>query len=101
MELYQQDGLLQAELCKRIGIEQPTSVRTLDRMERDGFVKREKSPSDRRAFQIRLTDKGRCYEAYILNSAEKLNLLALEGFTLEERLAFEQFIQRLNANLLK
>lgn len=32
MELYQQDGLTQSEMHKRIGIEQPTAVRTLDRL---------------------------------------------------------------------
>ncbi len=33
-------GKNQAEFHKQIGIEQPTAVRTLDRMERDGLIAR-------------------------------------------------------------
>ena len=65
MALYQQDGLTQAEMHKQIGIEQPTAVRTLDRMERDGLIIRIPSEVDRRAIQIKLTEKGRSYQKII------------------------------------
>lgn len=59
MELYKKDGQTQAELQRAIGgIENPTIVRTLDRMERDGLVERKQSQTDRRAFLIYLTEKG-------------------------------------------
>lgn len=99
MELYQQNGLTQSEMHKRIGIEQPTAVRTLDRMERDGLILREQSPSDRRALQIKLTEKGKHYRETILDCAKELNGIALKGFTAQESLLLNQLINRLNANL--
>ena len=99
MELYQQDGLTQSELRKRIGIEQPTAVRTLDRMERDGFINREQNPNDRRALHIKLTEKGRNLEETILNAAKELNKLALQGFSKDEQQMLLQLIQRVNSNL--
>ena len=39
--LFQKDGLTQAELCRRIGVEQPTMANTLARMERDGLIRRD------------------------------------------------------------
>lgn len=99
MELYQQDGLTQSEMHKRIGIEQPTAVRTLDRMERDGLIVREPSPTDRRALLIKLTDKGKQYKETILACAKELNGFALSGFTDNERTLLNQLVGRLNANL--
>ena len=99
MELYQQDGLTQSEMYKRIGIEQPTAVRTLDRMERDGLILREQSPTDRRALFIKLTDKGKRYKETIIGCAKELNGFALRGFTDNDRALFNQLINRLNSNL--
>jgi MarR family transcriptional regulator for hemolysin len=99
MELYQQDGLTQSEMHKRIGIEQPTAVRTLDRMERDGLILREQNPTDRRALFIKLTDKGKRYKETILDCAKELNAFALRGFTDNDKALFKQLIKRLNSNL--
>lgn len=99
MELYQKNGLTQSEMHKQIGIEQPTAVRTLDRMERDGLIVREQSPADRRAVFIKLTDKGKQYRETILDCAKELNRVALKGFSESERLLLNQFIVRVNHNL--
>ena len=55
--LYERDGQTQAELSRQVAIEPPTVVRTIDRMVRDGLVRREPHPSDGRAVQIRLTPR--------------------------------------------
>jgi MarR family transcriptional regulator for hemolysin len=99
MELYQQDGLTQSEMHKRIGIEQPTAVRTLDRMERDGLVLRKQSPKDRRALFIKLTDKGKQYQDIILSCAKELNDFALKGFADNDKALLNQLVNRLNVNL--
>jgi MarR family transcriptional regulator, transcriptional regulator for hemolysin len=101
MELFEQDGLTQSEMHKRIGIEQPTAVRTLDRMERDGLIIRNPSPTDRRAISINLTDKARQYQQIIEQCALELNRIALDTFTNEEKTVINQLINRLNENLLK
>ena len=99
MELYKKDGLTQSEMHKRIGIEQPTAVRTLDRMERDGLIVREQSPTDRRAVFIKLTDKGKQYQKTILDCAKELNSLALQDFSKSEQMLLNRFIEKINANL--
>ena len=87
MELYNQDGLTQAEMHKRIGIEQPTAVRTLDRMERDGFILRKPSSDDRRVVLIYLTEKAQHCKKEIDQCAVQLNELALSGFNEEEKIS--------------
>lgn len=50
-----QDGMRQAALAERMGIEPMTLVNFLDRLERRGFVTREPDLSDRRAKIVRVT----------------------------------------------
>ena len=99
MELYAQDGLTQTELQNAIGIEQPTVVRTLDRMERDGLIVRKQSPTDRRVFNIFLTDKGLACKDAVLASAADLNESLLFTLSEDEQTAIHDYLQRLVANL--
>jgi MarR family transcriptional regulator for hemolysin len=48
----------QRELADLVGIEGPSLVATLDRLERDGLVKRVASPTDRRVKLVSLTEAG-------------------------------------------
>ena len=58
LALWDEDGLKATELGKRAGLEPSTMTGLLDRMERDGVVKREPDPNDRRANRIHLTQEG-------------------------------------------
>jgi len=58
LSLWDKDRLKANELGKRAGLEPSTMTGLLDRMERDGLVKREPDPNDRRANRIHLTQEG-------------------------------------------
>jgi len=49
------DAATQSELAERMGVEGPTLVRMLNRLEQEGLVERRETPTDRRAKTIRLT----------------------------------------------
>jgi DNA-binding MarR family transcriptional regulator len=51
--------LSQGELARWAKVEQPTMAQLLSRMERDGIVRREPDPADRRSSLISLTDQAR------------------------------------------
>ncbi len=59
MVLAISDGLTQRELADLIFVEAPTLVPILDRMEKDGFVKRATDPEDRRTNRVYLTPKSK------------------------------------------
>lgn len=50
------DQLSQTELAKRTKVEQPTMAQLLARMERDGLIRREPDPRDRRSSLVALTE---------------------------------------------
>jgi DNA-binding MarR family transcriptional regulator len=51
--------LSQTELARWAKVEQPTMAQLLSRMERDGIVRREPDPADRRSSLISLTERAR------------------------------------------
>lgn len=63
LALWAEDSLKAIDLGKRAGLEPSTMTGLLDRMERDGLVRRAPDPNDRRASRIRLTPKGVAAEA--------------------------------------
>jgi MarR family transcriptional regulator for hemolysin len=50
--------LSQTELAHKLGVEDPTVVSMLDRLEKSGYVAREPSPTDRRVKLVVLTEDG-------------------------------------------
>lgn len=58
LQISKSDGTLtQTELALLIGVETPSLARLLDRLERDGWIKRHGSPNDRRVKIIKLARK--------------------------------------------
>ena len=49
MFLWVQDGQTQRELSRQVAIDEASMVRSIDRMERDGLVRRVRNEHDRRA----------------------------------------------------
>lgn len=49
----------QRDLCRQTGLDRTTMVAVIDELERDGFVRRDRSASDRRKQVISITDDGR------------------------------------------
>ncbi|WP_188197098.1 MarR family winged helix-turn-helix transcriptional regulator [Nonomuraea sp. SYSU D8015] len=58
-ELWREDGLTQGELIARLGVEPPTVTKTLQRLERAGFVHRAPDPDRPRVGRVHLTDAGK------------------------------------------
>lgn len=50
--------LSQRELAERMGVEAPTMVRHLDRLEKEGLIERRRDPRDRRVARINVTPAG-------------------------------------------
>ncbi|MHB8545802.1 MAG: MarR family winged helix-turn-helix transcriptional regulator [Nitrosotalea sp.] len=55
--LYMQSGPTQREIADRIGVESPTLVPIIDKLEEDGYVKRKSDAQDRRIKRIYVTPK--------------------------------------------
>jgi len=73
------EPLSQRALADLLGIEGPSIVSMLDRLERDGLVRREPSPLDRRVKLAHLTDEGRALYAKVRKEADAFRAAMLDG----------------------
>ncbi len=94
LELWEEDGLTQKDLVRRLDIEQATMANTLKRMERDGLIVRQENPADRRAQLIRLTDRARALREDATTCAGEVNGIALAGLSDDERRALIRTMAR-------
>lgn len=99
MELYNEDGLTQSELVQLLEVEQPTVVRTLDRMDRDGFITRKPSALDRRVVHIFLTEQAKLAKKNLDKCSKTLNNEILAGFSADEKIKLHELLIRLLDNL--
>ncbi len=78
------------EITTRLGIENPTVTRSVQRMERQGLIKREPEPADARRVLVRLTSRGAALEETIQKVTSEFEARMLQGVTETER---EQLIR--------
>ena len=83
--LWEQDGLSQRQLSRRVQIEEPTTTRTLDRMERDDLVYRRRDERDRRRINVFLTARGKELKEELLPFAQEVNTLATHGLSAQDK----------------
>ena len=98
LHLWGNDGMTQAQLARRVAIEQPTMVRTIDRMERDGLVIRSPDPNDGRASRITLTERGWTLRDALVPLAARVNRVATQAMTDEEVVALKRLLAKLVAS---
>ena len=77
--------LTQKELARRAAVEQPTMAQTLNRMQRDAMIERTPDPGDKRSALIGLTPLALGKVATVEGVVSRINALALEHLTAEER----------------
>ena len=78
----------------------PSAIcRMLDSLERDGFLERRPSKTDRRAGAVVLTEKGRGAFAAWDSQLEQLEDRMLQGFTPQERAQLADFLGRAYRNV--
>ena len=99
LELWDEDGLTQRDLVRRLDVEQATMANTLIRMERDGLIERRSHPGDGRSQSIHLTAKAIALREPATSAAKSQNQLALANFSGEERQAFIELMRRAIASM--
>ena len=99
LALWEEDGLTQGDLFRRLDVEQATMANTLTRMERDGLIERQPHPDDGRAQVVRLTAKGRSLREPATHAAGTVNASALAGLSDQEQAQFLDLMRRVIADL--
>ena len=98
--LSRNEGLNQGALADLLEVEPITLCRMIDRLEESGLVERRRDPSDRRAWQLFLTDKSKPILDDLRRMADDLFVQVLSGLDDSERQALGRSLERMRSNLL-
>lgn len=93
--LWQQDGLTQAELSQRSQIDRTTMGGLVDRLEKEGLVRRAPHPVDRRAYKVSLTEKGKALEKELSPIAAEVIKRFVSPLTAEEHATLVRILEKL------
>ena len=101
ISLIKEDGINQEELAHRVCIDKDSTARAVAKLEHEGYIRREVSAVDRRAYTLYATEKAkRVYQA--LNRIfDEWNARLLAGFSDEEKTDFQAFLSRAVENVLR
>lgn len=77
--LWQEDGLTQRELSRRMEVSEPTTKAALQLLARAGLVSITRHATHRNAVHVFLTRKGRSLEAEVVHIAGDVNGVATRG----------------------
>lgn len=97
--LYRNDGVTQSELAEILEIEKPTLGRLLDRLQANGWVRREEHAGDRRAKRVFLTDEVGPAMKAMRDAAAEMRRDALAGLNPSEQSQFVDTLLTVKANL--
>ena len=98
--LYRNDGMTQAELADLLEVERPTLGRLLDRLEANGWIRREACGEDRRAKRVYLTEAMGPSMRKMRAVAAAVRADALDGLDESEQEAFVDLLLAIKGNLL-
>ena len=93
------NGLVQTALAERVGVQGPTLVRTLDRLEADGLVQRRDAPDDRRSTSIHATAAAAPVLKRIQSVAEQVRADLLTGVPDAELVVCLRVFERITTNI--
>lgn len=96
--LWNQDNIPIKKLVEKTSLDKATLTGIIDRLERDGYVKRIPSPEDKRATLITRTGKDEIFKSKIGDVSDQQNALFYKGFSTKEIKEFEEYLKRILDN---
>ena len=96
--LWGRDGVPIKTLCEKTSLDKSTLTGIIDRLERDGYITKKPSESDKRSTLISLTGKEQEFAQKVQKVSNQMNKIFYKGFTNEEILQFDSMLERILAN---
>ncbi|MEN3976839.1 MarR family transcriptional regulator [Emcibacter sp. SYSU 3D8] len=97
--LSRHDGMMQTELAAILDVGKVTVGGLVERLEQAGWVERRPDTADRRAKRVHLTAKARQLLDGIRQAGHKMNELAFDGLSRQNRRDLFQLLSRIKDNL--
>jgi DNA-binding MarR family transcriptional regulator len=89
----------QRDLSNLMNVKDSSAGRLIDRLERDGFIERERNDADRRVIYIKLTEKGEQLISDLMPIGIQFNDDLLAGIDEQEIMIYEKVLKKMISNI--
>lgn len=96
--LWEEDGLTQSDLARRVGMMEPTAVPALRGMEAQGWIRRVRSETDKRKVFLFLTPAGSDLRGRLMPEAHGVNAVAVANLSEDEVRMLRALLRRARGN---
>ena len=96
--LWGNDGVPIKTLCEKTSLDKSTLTGIIDRLERDGYIERKASETDKRSTLISLTGKEKEFAKNVQKVSNQMNEIFYKGFSDEEIIQFDTMLEKILAN---
>ena len=97
--LWQQDGIPIKVISDRCGLAITSLTTMLERMDKQGLIRRVQDEKDKRKTLLYLTENTKALKNDYAAVSEQMSGIYYQGFTEDEIIQFESFLQRVQENL--
>lgn len=99
--LFRNNGVTEREIAGHMLVDKATTTRTITKLEKAGFVRRERDQMDKRAYRIYYTDKAQKNKGKLLEVRNEWVEIVLGDFSDQERNMLLEMLVRMEVNLQK
>ena len=94
-------AISQRDLSNLMNVKDSSAGRLIDRLERDGLIKRERNNNDRRVIYIKLTDKGDKLISELIHYGTEFNADLIEGIDEQDFVIYNRVLKKMISNVTK
>lgn len=96
--LWSEDNIPIKKLVEKTSLDKATLTGIIDRLERDGYVKRVQSSEDKRVTLVSRTGKDEIFKSKIAKVSDQQNSIFYKDFSISEIEEFENYLKRILKN---
>ncbi|MCH4888663.1 MarR family transcriptional regulator [Acidaminobacter sp. JC074] len=99
--LSHHEALSKKDIAERFKLAMPTVTKTIERLEKNGFVSTFQDASDKRRTLVKLTDKGREVHNDLISFKKSYAEIIFDGISQEELLQMKSVLEKVKLNVLE
>lgn len=97
--LHQRKTLSQRELAQELNMTAPSITSAIQKMEREGYIRRSPDKSDQRVMRLALAERGSACIESVKEVGVRMDEIIQGGMSLEEKLLFRRLMLQVKDNL--
>ncbi|MCX7781158.1 MAG: MarR family transcriptional regulator [Negativicutes bacterium] len=100
MSLFENNGITQEQLAAAVKFDKATTARAVAKLEEEGYVIRKISETDKRAYNLYITDKANAIKTELTAVLDEWNRIMLYNFAEQEKENVHNLIEKIGNNIM-